>query len=126
MGLMNSIVSIGTISISITITTFVSQNLSAHKYDRILEGLRASVLLCLIWVVMVIILSYTKVEILLSLLINGENQEVISIASLYTCIMSLFYFALSFLFLYRNVLQGLGNGRIPIVSSIIEMSVVLV
>lgn len=158
MGLMNSIVSIGSVvlqsavnglgeitiaahtaarkvvemfmqplvSIAIADTTFVSQNLGAKKYHRIREGMIRSVLISIIWVVVVIIVSYTCIDLLLGILVNAKQIKVIELATYYCRITSLFYLILAVLFIYRNALQGLGNGRIPIISSCIEMVVKVV
>ena len=155
MGLMNSIVSIGSvglqsavnqlgeitiaahtaarkivemlmqpmISIAIANTTFVSQNLGAKQFTRIRTGQRKCVLLCTVWVVLVIVISFTCIDALLSLLVNAKETQVMLLAKRYSRISSLFYFVLAILFIYRNGLQGLGNGRIPILSSCIEMGV---
>lgn len=111
------------ISIAIADTTFVSQNMGAGKYHRIREGMLKSVGISFVWVIVVILLSYTGIEFLIGFLVNAKQTEVISLAAFYTRISSMFYFALAVLFIYRNGLQGLGNGRIPIVSSCIEMAV---
>lgn len=153
MGLMNSIVSLGTvilqsavnslgesviaaqtaarkivemfmqplINIAIADTTFVSQNLGAAQYQRIREGMKKSIVIALIWVIIVILISYTCIDVLITLLVDASQKEVISLSAFYTRVMSLFYFVLAILFIYRNGLQGLGNGKIPIVSSTIEM-----
>lgn len=111
------------ISIAIADTTFVSQNMGAGKYHRIREGMIRSVLISFVWVLIVIGISYTCIDVCIELLVPADQQEVIQLASFYTRIMCLFYFALAVLFIYRNGLQGLGNGRIPIISSCIEMAV---
>lgn len=158
MGLMNSIVSIGTlvlqsavnqlgkmtiaahtaarkivemlmqpfISLGIAVTTFISQNLGANQLSRILEGVKKSVWVSFIWAAAVIVLSFSAASFLIGFLIDGKHREVVEPAVFYTQIMSLFYFALALLFLYRSALQGLGNGTVPIVSSIIEMLVKII
>lgn len=158
MGLMNSIVSIGSVilqsavnslgevtiaahtaarkvvemfmqplsSIAIADTTFVSQNLGANQYNRIKEGVRKSVWISFIWVFIVILLSFTCIDFFIGFLISTEQVEVISLATTYSRISSVFYFVLAILFIYRNSLQGLGNGRGPILSSCIEMIVKIV
>lgn len=155
MGLMNSIVSIGSvvlqsavnslgeitiaahtaarkivemlmqplISIAIADTTFVSQNLGAKAYKRIREGVNKSVAISFVWVLFVIVISFFGVEYLIQLLVSAKQVKVIELAAYYTRISSVFYFVLAILFIYRNSLQGLGNGRIPIVSSCMEMVV---
>lgn len=158
MGLMNSIVSIGSvvlqsavnnlgeitiaahtaarkivemfmqpmISIGIAVTTFTSQNLGAGEFKRIREGMKVSVWISFIWVIFVIFLSFTNVDFFIGLLVNAKQTKVIALAAYYTRISSVFYFVLAILFIYRNGLQGLGNGRSPIVSSCIEMIVKVV
>lgn len=153
MGLMNSIVSLGTvilqsavnalgetviaaqtaarkivemfmqplISIAIADTTFVSQNLGAQQYQRIREGMKKSIFISFVWVIIVILISYTCIDVFISLLVDASQREVISLSAFYTRVMSLFYFVLAVLFIYRNGLQALGNGKIPIISSTIEM-----
>lgn len=155
MGLMNSIVSLGSVilqsavnslgkitiaahtaarkvvemfmqplvSIAIADTTFVSQNLGAEKFHRIRSGIKASICISFVWVGIVILLSFTCIDSILSILVNAKQTEVISLASTYVRISSVFYFILAVLFIYRNALQGLGNGKGPIISSCIEMAV---
>lgn len=158
MGLMNSIVSIGSVilqsavnrlgevtiaahtaarkvvemfmqplsSIAIADTTFVSQNLGAKQYARIREGVRKSVWISFVWVLIVVVLSFTCIDFFIGFLISTEQVEVISLAAMYSRISSVFYFVLAILFIYRNSLQGLGNGKGPILSSCIEMVVKIV
>lgn len=111
------------ISIAIADTTFVSQNMGAKKYQRIRQGMKASVLISFIWVAIVILLSFTTIDFFIGFLVNAKQTAVISLAAYYTRISSVFYFILAILFIYRNGLQGLGNGRGPIISSCIEMAV---
>lgn len=111
------------ISIAIANTTFVSQNLGAKKYARIRKGQKKCILLCFIWVMISIVISFTWIDVLLSFMVDAKETMVMSLAQQYSRISSLFYFVLSILFIYRNGLQGLGNGTIPIMSSCIEMGV---
>lgn len=158
MGLMNSIVSLGSVvlqsavnklgevtiaahtaarkivemlmqpltSVAIANTTFVSQNLGAKRFARIRLGQKRCIMMCFSWVILVILIAFTCVDALLSLLVEASATEVMELAAYYTRISSIFYFVLAILFIYRNGLQGLGNGRSPIISSCIEMVVKIV
>lgn len=158
MGLMNSIVSIGSVilqsavnglgsvviaghtaarkisemfmqpmvSIGIAATTFASQNLGAGHIDRIKEGIKKSVLLSFSWATFTVILSFTCIRYLILIMLDASEVEAISIAVYYMKINSVFYYSLAALFIYRNVLQGIGKKTVPIVSSIIEMLVKVV
>lgn len=114
------------ISIAIAITTFVSQNLGAEKFHRIRQGMKASVAMSFVWVCVVILISFTCIDFFIGLLVNASQIKVVSLAAYYTRISSVFYFILAVLFIYRNGLQGLGNGQGPIISSSIEMAVKVV
>ena len=111
------------ISIAIADTTFVSQNLGAQRFSRIRAGMKSSVWISFLWVCIVVLLSFTCIDFFIGFLVNAKQTEVISLAAYYTRISSVFYFILAVLFIYRNGLQGLGNGRGPIISSCIEMAV---
>lgn len=111
------------ISIAIADTTFVSQNMGARKYHRIRQGMKSSVWISFLWVGIVILLSFTCIDFFIGFLVNAKQVKVISLATYYTRISSVFYFILAILFIYRNGLQGLGNGKGPIISSCIEMAV---
>ncbi len=155
MGLMNSIVSIGSVilqsavnsmgsiiiaghtaarklsemfmqpmvSIGIAATTFASQNLGAGHIDRIKEGIRKCILLCFLWASFTVLLSFTGMRFLIMIMVEAKETEAIATAEYYMKINSVFYYALGALFIYRNVLQGIGRKTIPIASSIIEMFV---
>lgn len=155
MGLMNSIVSIGSVilqsavnsmgsiiiaghtaarkitemfmqpmvSIGIATTTFASQNLGAGHIDRIKEGIRKSILLSFIWATFTVIVSFTGIRYLILIMLDASEVEAINIAVYYMRVNTIFYYALAALFIYRNVLQGIGQKTIPIFSSIIEMFV---
>lgn len=158
MGLMNSIVSIGSVilqsavngmgstiiaghtaarkisemfmqpmvSIGIAATTFASQNIGAGHIDRIKEGIKKSVLVSFIWATFTIILSFTGIRFFILIMLDASEVEAIQIAEYYLRINSIFYYSLAALFIYRNVLQGIGKKTVPIISSIIEMIVKVV
>lgn len=55
-------------------------------------------------------------------LVSGSTQaELLDNATLYLKIATIFFPILGCLFVYRNALQGLGNKKMPMVSSVIEL-----
>ena len=155
MGLMNSIVSIGSvilqsavnklgsviiaghtasrkviemfmqplISIGVTATTYVSQNLGAGKLDRIRKGLHCCTAISFVWSTFCILISFWGIDLILALVVDAKEIQVIATARQYFKINVFFFYALSVLFIYRNALQGLGKSQAPIFSSCIEMVV---
>lgn len=155
MGLMNSIVSIGSvilqsavnklgaviiaghtasrkviemfmqplISIGVTATTYVSQNLGANKLERIRKGLHCCTAISFVWSTFCILISFWGIDFILALVVDAKEVQVIATARQYFKINVFFFYALSVLFIYRNALQGLGKSQAPIFSSCIEMIV---
>ncbi|VMP61653.1 damage inducible DinF protein [Streptococcus pneumoniae] len=138
MGLMSSIVSIGSVILQFSVNTFgaviisaqtaarrimtfASQNLGAKRPDRIVQGLRIGSRLSISWAVFVCIFLFFASPALVSFLASSTDGYLIENGSLYLQISSTFYPILSLLLIYRNCLQGLGQKILPLVSSFIEL-----
>lgn len=105
-----------------TMTTFCSQNMGAEKYDRIKRGLHLTLLAVWIWCTAVILISYSPLTPVLIQMITGTNiQEIVDTSHTYMKINTPLYFITTFICIFRNALQGVGDRITPIVSSAIEM-----
>ncbi len=104
-----------------TLATYCGQNLGAGKYSRIKKGLRDTVLLTFGWCICVIILAYTVSPALVKLITATFDKKVISTASLYLKVNTSFYFVPAVICLFRNSMQGIGDGRTPVLSSSLEL-----
>ena len=58
--------------------------------------------------------------------IGGNEPEVVREAVLYLNTTSLFYFTLGLLFVFRNILQGMGKNTMPMASAGVEVAVRIV
>ncbi len=105
-----------------TLITFCGQNLGAGKIDRLRQGIVQVLLLDIIWSVIVIILSYTVAERMIYAVTGIDHPEMTQTAVLYLKYNSLFYFVLSAVNVCRNTLQGIGEHKIPLLSSLIELA----
>lgn len=108
-------------TLSLSISTFVSQNKGAGQLDRIKKGVRAGIILSIAWGIAAVILLYMFSENLVSLVSGSEEAKVLKNASWYLQVNSAFYGILGILLILRNALQGIGKKLIPLVSSIIEL-----
>ena len=111
------------ISYGYAIVTYVGQNLGAGKIDRIRKGVRSSMLLSLLTSLIISAAMFLFGKNILSLFISGEpqqTQEVLAIAFKYLSIMAAMLWVLYFLYVYRSVLQGLGDTLMPMVSGMAE------
>ncbi len=109
------------ITLGATAATFTAQNFGAGKLKRIKEGSKASMLLVLIMSAIAAILICGLGETLVGLFLDKPDEQVVSLAMQYLHIIVIFYFFLGTLILYRNVLQGMGKVKAPLISGLAEL-----
>lgn len=104
-----------------TMATFCGQNLGAGKYERIFKGMRIALVvgICIAGLASLICAGFGKY--IVRLFLSDPTDTVISYASQYLNTISVFFFFLTLVYLYRNSLQGLGKGIMPMISGIFEM-----
>lgn len=108
-------------SLGASLATYVGQNTGAGKMDRVKAGVRSTIILSVICgaVSMVAVLVFG--DILVKLFVAGNSELVIGKARTYFFAVAGFYIPLGFIFVYRNSLQGLGDGLIPMLGGIFEL-----
>ena len=109
------------ITLGLSSSTFVSQNLGAGKIDRIKKGIKVSNLLCIIWGIICTILIPIFAKQLIQAVSGSTSPELLDYGTKYISFMQPFYAILGILFVSRNSLQGLGSKFLPLISSIIEL-----
>lgn len=105
-----------------TMTTYCSQNMGAGKIDRIRVGVKQAYSLACVWSVGMMILSYTATPQMVYLVTGSNSSEIARTAGLYLKVNTLFYFVPAAISVLRNSLQGMGEHKIPVISSFIEMA----
>lgn len=104
-----------------TIATYTGQNLGAGRMDRVREGVKVTLKTLLVFsVVIAIIISAFGVQIA-RLFVGGLDTEVLGAARNYFQAVIWFYPFLACIFLYRNTLQGLGYGLVPMLGGVSEL-----
>ncbi|WP_242237283.1 MATE family efflux transporter [Streptococcus acidominimus] len=109
------------INLGLAVSTFTAQNYGAKLYPRILEGLRKSVLISLVWAILFAILLVTANRFFSHLFLADGNAEVYHLALAYYIINGACYWILSILFVLRSFIQGLGKGFVPTLAGIMEL-----
>lgn len=112
------------ISFSMAITTFVSQNIGAEKYDRVHKGTLVSLGLCEGVVLCVVIFVNLAGRQLLGLF--NSNPEVIQYGYTMLQVLSVGYFFLTVAQMLAGVLRGAGNSFTPMIISVGNMCVLRV
>ena len=101
--------------------TFVSQNYGAGKKERIKQGISASIFLGTIWSVLVLMIVLAAGQKLIYALTGSTDAAVVGISMKYLYWNVPFYTVLNILLIMRNCLQALGNKKLPVVASIVEL-----
>ena len=109
------------IAFGATTATYVGQNWGAGKFDRIKQGVRDTQIMILISAVLMILIIHFFGDPLIHIFIDGSQTEVTEAARSYFCTVSWCYPFLGSIFLYRNALQGLGHGFVPMMGGVFEL-----
>lgn len=104
------------------LATYCGQNLGAKEYFRIRKGIRSSVLLAFSWCVIVLVVVLTCSPVLIRFVTGSAQEEVAHMASLYLKVNASLYFLPAMICIFRNSMQGFGDNRTPLVSSLIELA----
>lgn len=104
-----------------TMATFSGQNYGAGKYARIREGLKCAMLIIAVWSVLVLIAAWTVSPWLVTAITDTKTAEIIETASLYLKIDTILYIVCGSISAFRNLLQGIGDHKTPLISSGLEL-----
>lgn len=106
-----------------TMAVYVGQNLGAGKLDRIREGVKKGVILSIIASIVGTLLVVFFGKAFITMFIAGDQLEAIDLAVKYLKFVSIFYIPLGLIFIFRNTLQALGYGLMPMLAGVAEMVV---
>lgn len=102
--------------------TYCGQNYGAKRFDRIRQGIRASLLIAAIWSVAVFIICHTVEGALIRFVASTTDADVIYWGSMYLKVDMSFIIVCGVIVILRNSMQGFGDRVIPVFSSCIELA----
>nr|WP_321026393.1 MATE family efflux transporter [Clostridium neonatale] len=118
---LNSFCMMPGMTISMALSTFVSQNKGANQGYRIRKAVRYANILVICWGIIISVFLFFAAPTMVKILSGSTESTVIYNGAKYLIINAPFYGILGILLNLRNSLQGLGEKLIPLVSSIIEL-----
>lgn len=110
---------LGTLSMSAS--TFASQNYGAMRMERIKEGIKGAFKIAFCWCTICNVLVFLGSDMLVKLITGSTEVEVLATASKYLRINLPFYYVLSILLILRSTLQGVGRRIAPLMASTVEL-----
>ena len=120
-GKIQNIASMVAVSMGATIATYVGQNRGAGKMDRVKQGVNYCWIMLLVWSVIEMILMYFGGKYFTYLFVSSSQTDVINVSVTYFHTVFWAYPFLCTIFLFRNALQGMGYGLVPMLGGVFEL-----
>lgn len=104
-----------------SMSTYCAQNIGAHKMKRIFSGMKIAFYLTCLAAALASLIHIFCGRAIVGLFVNNPTEELYAYATEYLWINSWFMLPLALIYTYRNALQGMGEGFMPMFSGFIEM-----
>lgn len=108
-------------SFGATVATYVGQNRGAGKMDRVKKGVYLTQIMILISSFILMFAVYFSGKYMLYAFVKPSETEVLMAGQTYFKTIVWAYPFLGSIFLYRNALQGMGYGLVPMLGGIFEL-----
>ena len=109
------------LALGATMSVFAAQNFGAKKMSRIREGAKSAMYIAVI----ISLISFVLIKLfgtnIVALFMTEIDNEVMEMATLYLNIIVIFFIFLGILFIFRNILQGMGQVIAPLISGFAEL-----
>ena len=120
-GKIQNIIGMVAVSMGATIATYVGQNRGADRMDRVKQGVKYSWIMLLIWSGIEMLLVYFGGKYFTYLFISPSQTDVIQVSVTYFRTVFWAYPFLCTIFVFRNALQGMGYGLVPMLGGVFEL-----
>ena len=108
-------------AMGVVMATYVGQNFGAKKWDRILLGVRKSLAFTVTLTVIMGLLVWLLNTAIIHLFVDGGEKQVIALARQFLAWSCPLVWTLTFVFVTRGSLQGLGDGVTPMLGGFLEL-----
>lgn len=103
---------------SMSLTTFIGQNLGARQYDRAKKGAKFAILCSITLAELVGVIVYFGIPYLAAAFDN--SQEVVAVATRQAHTEALFYFLLAFSHCIAGIMRGAGKSTVPMFTMLVS------
>jgi putative MATE family efflux protein len=121
-GRIDSFAALPAMNFAIALSAFVGQNIGAGKFGRVINGLKATIVLTSIISITVSLLVGFFAHELMEIFTNDPN--VVEIGARYLVIISPFYILFSLMFSFAGVLRGAGDTLIPMFITLFSLWII--
>lgn len=120
----NKIESIGTqayVALGTTMATYCAQNIGAGDIKRIRQGFRSATIMGCVYGVILAVPMMTVGKYLAYLFVSQDVEAIIGQVDIYLKCVGLFLIPLTVVNVYRNGIQGMGYGFLPMLAGVAEL-----
>ena len=121
-GKLQNIISTVFVAFGATIATYVGQNRGAGKAGRVREGVKCTQVMILAWSIVTMAVVYFGGRYMTWLFVSPSETAVADAAVMYFHAVFWCYPFLGSIYLYRNALQGMGYGLVPMLGGVFELA----
>ena len=109
------------IALGSAMATFAAQNVGAGRYDRVSKGFARATMFGIIFSVVIGLVMYFFGYIVTGLFVTGDATQIEGMVDTYMKYTALFLIPLTVVNVYRNGIQGMGYGLLPMTAGIAEL-----
>lgn len=102
--------------------TFAGQNYGAGRMDRVRAGARSALAFAGGLSILMSVILFLFGGKIAALFLDDNNTEALNAAQIYLRVIAVFYLALTLLFVFRNILQGIGKSYVSMLAGVSELS----
>ena len=109
------------VALGTAMATFCAQNMGAGKISRIRRGFRDATLMGIVYSLFAALLVVTVGKYMTYLFLSEEIETILPSVDIYLKCVAAFFIPLTVVNLYRNGLQGMGFGFLPMMAGVAEL-----
>ena len=109
------------VALGTTMATYSAQNMGAGKVDRIRQGFKNAMIIGTIYSVVTSILVMTVGKYLTPLFLSENLGQITGYVDIYLKCVGLFFIPLTVVNVFRNGIQGMGYGILPMMAGVAEL-----
>lgn len=109
------------VALGTTMATYSAQNMGAGKIDRIRKGFKNAMIIGTIYSIVTSIFVMTAGKYLTPLFLSENLGEIMGYVDIYLKCVGMFFIPLTVVNIFRNGIQGMGYGLLPMMAGVAEL-----
>ena len=109
------------VAIGTTMATYCAQNTGAGRIDRVRQGFRAAMVIASIYAVVTGLMARFGGKYLTVLFVSENLPQIMELVDIYMKCIGAVFIPLAVVNIYRNGIQGMGYGLLPMMAGVAEL-----